>query len=165
MRKTTLVIFAVLVLAGLLVARRPWARHRDPVAITFKGYWDWQRLDTNCHAGVQAQFVLTNLTAQRLITSEARARIQFKKGMAWRNYAGSNEVLRVDMSWIGPYGNTWFLRDFPREGVPWRLHVTYTVVPQHWTRLRLIEPLRSLLRLQDKQCDAWSQEIPGEPAR
>jgi hypothetical protein len=160
-----IVIGSALVTVALLAALPFTRRHLDPVSVNFEGYWDWKRIDTNSHGGVQAQFSLTNHTARRIYTSEARARIQIRTAQDWTDYSGSNEFLRVDMTPIGAYGKTWFLRDFPRERVPWRLHVSYSVPAQDWTRLRVLDPVRSLLKLQEKTLDAYSQEISSEPAR
>jgi hypothetical protein len=160
-----IVIGLALVTVGLLAALPFTRRHLDPVSVKFEGYWDWKRFDTNIRGRVQAQFSLTNHTARRIYTSDARARIQVRTAQGWTDYFGSNEVLKVDKMPIGAFGKTQFLRDFPREPVRWRLHVSYVVQAPDWARLRVLNPVRSLAKLEDKTLDAYSQEISSEPAR
>jgi hypothetical protein len=159
-----IVIGLALVLLALLAAFPFTRRHLEPVSVNFEGYWDWKRIDTNSDRRVLAHFSLTNHLGQRIYTSDARARIQIRTAQGWTNYSGSNEVFHSDRSAIDAHGNTWLLREFPREPVPWRLHVSYTIPAGDWTRLRMLDPVRSLLK-QDEKLDAWSQEISNEPVR
>ncbi len=160
--KTTICI--ILIFTGLLVAFLHLPSD-PPVLITFQGYADWDHYSDGSRA---ARFALTNNTSRWLDSSPGLAQIQIKTVNGWTNFVSDSPDHIIKLSgWDGakPHENWWILLPVPQNQAPWRLHVSYTMRGQQWTRLVFLKYVVSVLNAGDKEYDVYSQEMTNEPAR
>jgi hypothetical protein len=138
------VVICLLVPCGGLVAV-VYAFWDSPSPLVFKGYGKLRYPDGS-HA---ALFAITNDTAQWLDFHQGTGQIQVRTLFGWKDFISKSpgDVDRpIGLMVVKPHGQGTISRRGPQNGLPWRLHVTYTK--------------RGLYTY-----DVYSQTMPGEPAR
>jgi hypothetical protein len=167
---TSLCVFVALL--GLVIQIGYWCS-APRVYLAFNGRPPsyWRKFEDGSLA---ANFTLSNLTSQRLYSSNVRAQIQVKTTAGWTNIPNAIDSEpepddRIEKSYdretIMPHTGWRIDRHVPQKKLPWRLQVTYTVPAPEWSRFFLIYRIAPSLGVRDREYEIFSDEFPPEPVR